>query len=79
MGVLTTEEDQLRGQLKSTSANRQNAPLSFSQKGSAGAFRARAEQKRFNEANKLRRESRDLQKKLVENTNNITTLVAANL
>ncbi len=74
---LTEKGEQLQDQLGGVQGKRQNAPLSFSQKGSAGAFRARAEQKRFNEANKIRRKQLEIQEKIAENTANITTLVAA--
>ena len=78
LGGLQLQEAGLRAQLAASQEKRVNPVLSFSQKGSVGAFRARADQKRFNEANKLRREQRELLKKIAENTEQ-QQLVAADL
>ena len=79
LGLARAEGTNLRDQHSALLSKQGPQSLSFTQAGSVESFRAKAAAKRLNEENKIRREQRDLLKKIAANTAKQEALEAANL
>lgn len=79
LNALNVEESGLRERLAQIRGTQSQGTFGLTQAGSAESFRQQAAAKRRNEENKLRRESRDLLKKIEKNQRRQTVLEPANL